>query len=386
MPPLIYLDNAATTRMDPRVIEAMAPYFTSIYGNASSLHAMGRAARRALDDARSTVAGVLDVSPAEIVFTSGGTESDNLAVLGVARARRSEGRAHVVISAIEHSAVLNAARQLEREGFRITRLPVTETGHVRPDDVASAVGSDTALVSVMAVNNEIGTLQPLRAIGALTHAAGARFHVDAVQAAGHIGLTVADWHADLVTLSAHKVNGPKGVGVLMVRDGVRLEPLSYGGEHERQRRPGTENIPGIVGCAEALRLAAAERATESLRLRGLRDRLERELLAHVPKILINGQEPRAPHVLNASFPAAGGEAMLVNLDAMGICVSTGSACAAHSAQPSHVLLALGRSPELAQASLRFSLGRETTAAEIDTTAAAVAEVVARLRRMSPLWE
>ncbi len=381
----IYLDNAATTRLDPRVLDAMTPALSSLYGNPSSLHALGRASRKAVEAAREEVAARLGCEPREVTFTGGGTEADNLALLGAVRGASARGR-HVVTTSIEHSAVLKPCARLEQEGIAVTRLAVDPGGHVSPDAVAEALRPETTIVSVMAVNNEIGTIQPLAEIGAVVRAHGALFHVDAVQAAGKIPVRPRDWQADFVSLSGHKFHGPKGVGVLFVREGAPLAPLALGGEHEFQRRPGTENTAGILGFAAALKWADQEREAVGARVRELRDRLEAGLRDRCEQIVVNGAEPRVPHILNVSFRGVEGEAILLSLDARGVCVSTGSACSAHSAEPSHVLRALGRSRELAQGSIRFSLSRETTGEEIDAALTAVLESVERLRTLSPMYE
>ncbi len=381
----VYLDNAATTKLDPRVLEAMVPALAGSYGNASSLHAAGRTARKLVEGARAELARAFACEPGEVLFTGCGSEADNLAVLGAARAAAGRGR-HVVTTAIEHSAVLQACARLKQEGFQVTRVPPDLSGHVSPAAIREAMTPTTVLVSVMAVNNEVGTLQPLGGIGQVVAERSALFHVDAVQAAGKVPLRPAEWGAHLVALSAHKLHGPKGVGALYVRRGTPLIPLAFGGEHEFGLRPGTENVAGIVGFAEAMRIAEAEREAAVTRVRTLRDRLEAGIRARVPDAVFNGGEPRVPHVLNVSFPGAEGEAILLGLDGRGVCVSTGSACSAHSAQPSHVLLAMRRSHALAQGSIRFSLGRETSEEEIDYALDAVVETVDRLRRMSPLYE
>ncbi|HXF81983.1 MAG TPA: cysteine desulfurase family protein [bacterium] len=377
----IYLDNAATTRPHPAVIEAVTRALAEEWGNPSSLHRKGLAAERLVRAAREAVATTLDASPEEIVFTSGGTEANNLALHGIAQLAR--GR-HIVTTAVEHSSVLTPLRRLAAAGYDVTELPVDGEGRVFADQVAAALRPETILVSVMAVNNELGTIQPLEAIGRLIrrHAEGGRrvyFHVDAVQGWGKLPLRPRLWGVDLLTLSAHKVHGPKGVGALFVRKGVRLTPLLGGGEQEGGVRPGTENVPGIAGLGAAARLLAADLEEVAARLTALRDRL-RAHLAAIPDVRINTPAAgAAPHILNASFPGIRGETLLHRLEMAGIYTSTGSACHSRDPRPSHVLLAIGLAPELATSSLRFSLGRFTTAEEIDAAGRAVADAVAELR-------
>jgi len=380
----IYLDNAATTAPDPAVVQAMLRALTEEYGNPSSLHRKGLGAERLVTSAREAVARTLGVSPEEIVFTSGGTESNALALRGIAA--RARGR-HLVTTAIEHSSVLTPLQRLAAGGFELTVLPVDRSGRVSPDAVAGALRPDTALVSVMAVNNEIGTIQPLAEIGALLrrHAAGGRvviFHVDAVQAWGKIALRPREWLVDLMSLSGHKVHGPKGSGALYVRRGLDLAPLLGGGGQERGVRPGTENVPGIAGLGAAARLIV-EHGDAADRMRALRDRL-RAGLAGIADVRVNTpDEGAAPHILNVSFAGVRGETLLHRLEMDGIYTSTGSACHAHDPTPSHVLLAIGLTPELAGSSLRFSLSRATTPEQIDTAIAAVTRAVADLRTLVP---
>jgi cysteine desulfurase len=371
----IYLDYAATTPVDPRVEAAMAPFARRVFGNPSSLHAAGRAARAAIDDARDTLAAWLGCDAAEIVFTSGGTEADNLAVKGVARAGR--GR-HIVTTAIEHHAVLESALTLEREGFRVTQVAPTSAGFITPEAVEAALEPDTALVSVIYASNEIGTIQPIADIAAVCRARGVPFHTDAVQAVPELPLNVRDLGIDLLALSAHKLYGPKAVGALYVRAGTRLAPLLTGGEQEHARRAGTENVAGIVGLGEAARRRPD--GDEIARVRALRDRLLDGLLA-LPGTRLNGaRAPRLANNLNVSFAGLHAETLLLTLDLEGIAVSTGAACAAGAVEPSHVLQALGCTRIEAAEALRFSLGRDTTQAEIDDTIAVVTRVVERMRR------
>jgi len=368
----IYLDNAATTTVRPEAVAAMLPLLGGGY-NPSSLHAEGRAARAALDDAREAVARVLGAAPREIVFTGGGSESDVTAIVGAARALAARGR-HVVTSAIEHHAVLHAADVLERDGWRVTRLPVDRRGLVDPQEFAAALEPQTTVASVMLANNEIGVVQPVAELAALARARGVVFHTDAVQAAGWLPLAVDALGVDLLSLSGHKFNGPKGVGILYVRRGTPLEPLIVGGGQEHGLRAGTEDVAGIVGLAAALRLAEAERPVTSQRVAALRDRLQSGILAAFPDALVNGAAaPRLPNNLSVAFAGLPSDALLMRLDLDGIAASAGSACAAGSLEPSHVTAALGLDEERRLGVIRFSLGRQTSVAEID-------EVLRRLPR------
>ncbi|HEV8354306.1 MAG TPA: cysteine desulfurase family protein [bacterium] len=388
----IYLDNAATTRPHPSVAEAVMRTLTEVYGNPSSLHGRGVDAERLVTGAREAVAASLGVSAAEIIFTSGGTEANNLALGGAARRaphrpgqNPTRGR-HVVITAIEHSSVLSPARALAAEGFAVTELSVDAEGRVSAEQVAAALRPETAVVSVMAVNNEIGSIQPLDDLARVVraHRAGGAttlLHVDAVQAWGKIPLRPARSGIDLLSISGHKVHGPKGVGALYIRRGVRLAPLVRGGDQEQALRPGTENVPGIAGMGEAARLVAAD-GDAAAQMAGLIRRL-RERLARIPDVIINTPETgAAPHILNVSFPGARGETLLHRLEMDGIYVSTGSACHSHQPTPSHVLLAIGRSPDEAVSSLRFSVGHFTTTDDIDAAASAVEAAAAELRALA----
>lgn len=374
---MIYLDSAASTRMHPEVLAAMTPHLEGEGGNASSLHAAGRRARKAVEDARETVAACLRADPKEIVFTSGATESNNLAIAGAAEALRGRGD-HVITTAIEHPCVLESCARLEKSGFRVTRIPVDSQGLVDPADVARAATPRTILVSVMAVNNEVGSVQPM---GPLREAArGVLLHSDAAQAPGKVPVDATS--CELLTLSAHKIHGPKGVGVLRVRKGTPLAPLFVGGGQEFERRAGTENVAGIVGCAVALRIACRDLEANARRMESLRERL-RLGLARIAGTRVNGPlERRAPHILNVSFEAVDGEAVILSLDAEGICVSSGSACASMSHEPSPVLRAMGLSVDQARSSVRFSVSTFTTEAEIDQALAVVPRVIERLRKIS----
>jgi cysteine desulfurase len=389
MPELpIYLDNHATTRTDPRVLEAMLPYFTEHYGNAASRHhAFGWKAEEAVETAREQVAGLIGATAREIVFTSGATESDNLALKGVAAMYRSKGD-HLVTVATEHKAVLDTCKRLERDGFRVTYLPVDRDGLVAPEQVAEAITDRTILVSVMAANNEIGVLQPIAAIGRICKERGVLFHSDAVQAVGKVPIDVEEMGLDLLSLSAHKMYGPKGVGALYVRRAgprVRLEPILDGGGHERGMRSGTLPVPLIVGLGKACELCRDEMAAEAERLTGLRERLRNGIMKQLDEVTLNGHPTqRLPGNLNLSFAYVEGEALMMGM--RDVAVSSGSACTSASIEPSYVLRALGLSDDLARSSIRFGLGRFNTAEEIDYVVREVVRVVKHLREMSPLYE
>jgi cysteine desulfurase len=374
----IYLDHAATTTVRPEVVAAMTPLLAGGY-NASSVHAEGRAARATLDAARASVAGILGAAPREIVFTGGGSEADVLAVVGAARALRERGR-HVVTSAIEHHAVLHAVEVLEREGWTVTRLPVDARGLVDPAAFAAALTPQTTLASIMLVNNELGVVQPVAALAALARARGVVFHTDAVQGAGWFPLDVDALGVDLLSLTAHKLNGPKGVGLLYVRAGTPVEPLIVGGGQEQGLRAGTEDLAGIVGFATALALADAERPTAGPQVAALRDRLEAGIVAAVPEVLVNGAgAERSPAILSVAFADAPSDALLIRLDLEGIAASAGSACAAGSLEPSHVVAAIGLDERHQRGVIRFSVGRTTTAAEIEAALARLPALVAGVR-------
>jgi cysteine desulfurase len=380
----IYLDNAATTPLSPEVLEAMMPYLTGRYGNASSIYDTGRDARRAIDDARKQVAGLIGARTNEIHFTSGGTESDNWALKGIAFARRSKGN-HIITSAIEHHAVLETARWLETEGFDVTYLPVSASGIVNPEDVKNAIKDRTILISIMAANNEIGTLQPVEAIGAIAREHKIPFHSDAVQAAGAIGVDVNAWQVDLLSLSGHKFHGPKGTGALYVRSGTRILPLLHGGAQERNRRAGTENVAGIVGLGKAAERAGMMMDENAEKITRLRNILIDGITGAIPHVRLNGDRTnRLPNNANLSFRYIEGEALLLHLDLNGIAASSGSACASGSLEPSHVLLGMGLAAEDAHSSLRFTLSEATTHEEINTVLAILPGIVDKLRAMSPL--
>lgn len=386
----VYLDNNATTPVLREVLEAMHPYFGERFGNASSIHHHGQQTRAAVERARESVASLLGCRASEIVFTSGGTEGDNLAIFGL-----THPGDHVITSTIEHHAVLNACKHLAenraRTGCEVTYVPVDGRGLVDPADVKRALRPNTKLISIMLANNETGVVQPAAEIGKIAAEADVYFHTDAVQAAGKIPIAVAEIGCDLLTISGHKIHGPQGVGALYVRKGTPLEPMVYGGSHERSRRAGTENVPGIVGLGKAAELAIADfKHGDDSKMAAARDRLERELLA-IEGTGLNGASsngehvPRLPNTTNIYFDATEGEALLIALDLKGLAVSTGAACSSGTIEPSHVLLAMGLSPERAKASIRFSLGKQSTAEDIDFALALVADTVAYLRELSPVW-
>lgn len=380
---VIYLDHAATTAVDPRVVEAMLPYFSQHYGNASSIYALGREAHKALDEAREKIAAILGCRPTELIFTSGGSESDNLAIKGVAQASQKKGN-HIITSAIEHHAVLHTCQYLEKFGFEVTYLPVDRYGRVNPADVERAITDNTLLVSIMYANNEVGTIEPIREIARLCRARRVPFHTDAVQAGGALDLDVNRLGVDLLSLSAHKFYGPKGVGVLYVRQGTRILPQLQGGSQERNRRAGTENVPGIVGMAEALRLAYANLEQHNAHLCGLRDQLIERLLKLPGAHLTGHPTERLPNNASFCFEGIEGESVLLNLDMLGIAASSGSACTSASLDPSHVLVAMGIPVELAHGSLRLTLGKENTQEDIDAICAALPGILEQLRALSPL--
>ncbi len=379
----IYLDHAATTPTDPEVVKAMLPYFADSFGNPSSVYSYGQEAKGAVEQARASVAELIGARSEEIVFTSGGTEADNFALKGVAFANEDKGK-HIITTAIEHHAVLEVCKFLEKRGFRISYLPVDKYGLVAPDDVKKAITAKTVLISVIHASNEVGTIEPIEEIGRIAEEAGICFHSDAVQTVGHIPVDVNAVGVNLLSISAHKLYGPKGVGALYVRKGTRLVPLMQGGEQERRRRAGTENVSGIVGLGKAAEIAGQQMSGEAKRLRHLRDRLIEGLLETMEHIRLNGHpERRLPNNVNVSVDFVEGESVLLNLDLEGICASTGSACSSSSLKPSHALLALGLSPELAHGSLRFSLGWENTEEDVERVLEVLPGIVARLRAMSP---
>ncbi len=385
----VYLDNSATTAMAAEVIEAMLPYFSEEIGNAQSVHSFGQRAKAAVEKARREVSALINAAPTEIVFVSGGTEADNLAVRGIAEAQRDHGR-HIITTKIEHPAVLATCEALEADDYRVTYLPVSRSGFVNADDIRKAISEDTTLISVMLANNETGTVQPIEEIGTVVAEARGRglehlhLHTDAVQGIGKIPVDVRRLGVDLLSLSGHKIHGPKGIGALYIRKGIRLSKLLYGGHHERDRRAGTENVPGIVGLGRAAELARTQLDERINRMRELRDYLEQEVVSRFSDVRVNGdKQQRVPNISNMSFDGVDGESLLIALDLRGIAVSTGSACASGSLEPSHVLHALGLSRDEVRGSLRFSLGAFTARDEIDYAVSVLADTVARLREMSP---
>jgi len=382
----IYLDHNATTPIRAEVLAAMLPYFTEEYGNASSIHAFGQNARGAVELARTQVAALVGARAADIMFTSGGTESNNHAILGAVAAAPGTSK-HVITSAIEHVAVLDPCRALAMSGVDLTVLPVDRNGLVNPEDVRSAIRPETVLITLMLANNEIGTIEPIEEIGKIAAEKGIVFHTDAVQAAGKIPVEIERLGVDLLSISAHKFCGPKGVGALYIRKGTQLEPLLYGGHSERDRRPGTEDVAAIAGMGKAAELALVGLHEESERVRNLRDRLEQGLLDRVPHSWVNGaRAPRVPNTANLSFPFIEGESMVIALDLKGIACSTGAACSSGALEPSHVLMALGLAPEDARATLRLSLGHQTTDDQIDFALETIPPVIERLRQISPTFQ
>ncbi len=381
----IYLDHGATTPLDPRVLEAMIPFLKEDFGNPSSLHFFGREVKKQLEEAREKVAGILGAEPEEIIFTSGGTEADNLALGGVVRALREKGK-HIITTAVEHHAVLDTCTALKKEGFDITILPVDRYGMVEPQHVKEAIREDTLLVSVIYGNNEVGTVQPLEKIGQITREKGVLLHTDAVQTVGNLPLEVEKLQVDLLALSAHKFYGPKGAGILYCRQGIEIDRMLHGGGQERGRRAGTENVPGIIGMARAMEIVVEEKEENTRRMEKLRDKLIEGLLS-MEDVYLNGHPTRrlAGNV-NASFEYIEGEALLLSLDYKGIAASSGSACSSGSMEPSHVLLAMGIPEQTAHGSVRFTLGRHTTEEEIDYVLEVVPEAVQKLRDMSSIYQ
>jgi cysteine desulfurase len=379
----VYFDYNATTPLAPEVIDAVARATRDTFGNASSVHHFGQQAKAALDDARSELATLIHGDPSEIVFTSGGTEADNMAIRGAAEAIEPTGRRHLIASAIEHEAVLNTLKALARRGWRTTLLPVEDSGIVAPDRLREALADDTALVSIMHANNEIGTIQPIAELAQLAHARGALLHTDAVQSVGKIPVDVRALGADLLSLSAHKFNGPKGAGALWIKRGTRMLPIVTGGKHERNRRAGTENVPAIAGLGVAARLAGGKLGAEAVRVAALRDRLEEGILRGVPGTAVNGARgSRVANTSNISFDRVEAESLLIALDLEGIAVSTGSACSSGTLEPSHVLRAMGLSTHRTQNSLRFSLGMFSTEAEVDRVVEVLPRLVEKLRGLT----
>ena len=378
----VYLDHNASTPVHPEVVAEMLPYFSDVYGNPSSVHGFGRDARGAVDAARDRVAAFLRVRPDELVFTSGGTESDNFGVKGLALAR---GRGHVITSKVEHHAVLRSAQSLEAQGFAVSYLPVDQYGMVDPDDVRRALRPDTIAISIMHANSEVGTIQPVRAIGALAREAGVPFHVDAVQTFGKVEVDVHAMNIDALSFSGHKIYGPKGIAGLYIRRGTKMVSIQHGGEHERRRRAGTENVPGIVGLGKAVEVRARDMKTEAEAVSALRDRMWEGIRARVPEVRLNGHPTeRLPGTANICYRNVESESIVLALDLKGIAVSAGSACTAGSVEPSHVLVAMGVPLDWAMGAVRSSLGRSTTAEDVDYVVASVTEAVRRIRQAMPV--
>ena len=385
----VYLDYNATTPVEPEVLDAMLPYFSGEFGNASSIHTFGQKARAAVETAREQVAALIGARPQEIFFTSGGTESDNHAIFGITGsfANASKSRPHVITSFVEHEAVLNACQALEKQGVDVTYLHVDQDGLIDLEDLRGAIRKETALITIMHANNEMGAIQPVEEIGRIAKDADVYFHTDAVQSAGKLPIDVNQFQLDLLSLSGHKLYAPKGIGALYVRGGTRLKQLLYGGHHQRGMRPGTENVAGIVGLGKAAEIARQTLANDAKRLSALRDQLEHGLLHRVPHSRINAaRAPRTPNTANLVFPGVEGEALLIALDLKGLACSTGAACSSGAVEPSHVLTAIGLPAEEARASLRFSLGRQTTQADIDFALQVVPTAVAQLRQLSPTYQ
>ncbi len=383
---MIYLDNAATTRTAPEVVEAMLPYFTEQYGNPSAIYSLGSAGKKAINEARRTIAAAIGAKPEEIYFTAGGTEADNWALKAAAECCAGKGR-HIITTKIEHHAVLHACGYLEKNGYEVTYLDVDRDGILDPEALKEAIRPDTVLISVMFANNEIGTIQPIREIGAIARERGILFHTDAVQAFGQVPIDVEEMHIDMLSASAHKLNGPKGTGMLYIRSGLKIRSFIHGGAQEKGVRAGTENVPGIVGFAAAVRRALSRMEEKAGRERELRDYLIRRIEGEIPYCRLNGhREKRLPGNVNISFRFIEGESLLIMLDMRGVCASSGSACTSGSLDPSHVLLAIGLEHEEAHGSLRMTLSEENTQEELDEVVGHLAEIVQRLRDMSPLYE
>ena len=386
MKKLIYLDNAATTKTAPEVVEAMLPYFTEKFGNPSSVYSFASGNKEAISEQRDVIAGVLGAKSNEIYFTAGGSESDNWALKATAEAYGEKGN-HIITTKIEHHAILHTAEYLEKRGFEVTYLDVDEDGKIRTEDLERAIRPSTILISVMFANNEIGTIQPIREIGKIAHDHGILFHTDAVQAFGQVPINVDECHIDMLSASGHKLNGPKGIGFLYIRKGVKIRSFVHGGAQERKRRAGTENVPGIVGFGKAVELAVVSMKERTGKEQELRDYLIDRVMKEVPYTRVNGDRTsRLPNNVNFCFQFVEGESLLIMLDMKGICGSSGSACTSGSLDPSHVLLAIGLPHEIAHGSLRLTLGADTTKEDIDYTVEAIKEIVNQLREMSPLYE
>ncbi|OIO73323.1 MAG: cysteine desulfurase NifS [Elusimicrobia bacterium CG1_02_37_114] len=382
----VYLDHNATTPTHPEVVKEMLPYFEEVFGNASSIHLFGQQARKAVDGAREKLAEFIGAKPEEIVFTSGGTEADNFAIKGIAYANESKGK-HIITSSIEHHAVLNTCKYLEKQGFQVTYLPVDEYGFVDPGDMMKAINKETILITIMHANNEVGTIEPISEIGKIAKGKEIIFHTDAVQSLGKIPVDVNELNVDLLSLSAHKIYGPKGIGALYIRKGTRIQPLIHGGHHEKNRRAGTENVPGIAGLGKAIEIVKTSIDKESIYLTDLRNRLCSGISEKIDCVYLNGHSrKRLPNTLNMSFEFVEGESIILNLDMKGVAVASGSACTSGSLEPSHVLKAMGVAPAVAQGSIRFSLGKDNTEEDIDYVLEVLPEIISRLRAMSPLYK
>ena len=381
----IYLDHAATCATDPQVVEKMLPYFSENYGNPSSIYSLSRTTRNAIENARTILADAIGADPKEIVFTSGGSESDNFAIKGIAHALKDKGN-HIITSQIEHHAVLYTCKFLEKNGYDITYVPVDEHGTIKLDELKKAIRPDTILITVMHANNEIGTIQPIRQIGEIAKIHNIKFHTDAVQTFGHIPVNANDLNVDLLSISAHKFYGPKGVGALYIRKGTKITPQIHGGDQERRRRASTENVPGMVGLGKAVEIATESMADEADRQTKLRNDFIKTILEKIPDSRLNGHPVnRLPNNINISFEGIEGESILLNLDMYGIAASTGSACSSSSLEPSHVLLSIGLTHEFAHGSVRFSLGKQTTREELDRVMDILPGIIQKLRAMSPLY-
>ena len=382
----VYLDYNATTPTHSEVVKTILPYYEEIFGNALSVHQFGQQARKAIDEAREKVANFIGAKPEEIVFTSGGTEANNFAIKGIAYAREKRGR-HIITSSIEHHAVLNPCKYLEKKGFKVTYLPVDGYGLIDPEDVKRAITRETILITIMHANNETGTIEPIAEMGKIAREKGIIFHTDAIQSVGKIPVDVNELNVDLLSLSGHKIYGPKGIGALFIRKGTKIEPLIHGGHHERNRRAGTENVPAIVGLGKAVEVVAQKMEEESQHLINLRNKLWKGIKEKIDYVKLNGHpDKRLPNTLNVSFKFVEGESMILNLDLKGIAVSTGSACTSGSLEPSHVLRAMKVEPAIAQGSIRFSLGKGNTEEDIEYVLEVLPEIVFRLRAMSPLYK
>ena len=386
MAKLIYLDNAATTQVYPEVLDAMLPYFTEYYGNPSAIYSFAGESKKAVDEARANVAALINARTEDIYFTGGGSESDNWALKATAEAYESKGK-HIITSRIEHHAILHTCAYLEQKGYEVTYLDVDEDGKISLEELEKAIRPDTILISIMSANNEIGTIQPIKEIGKIAHDHGVLFHTDAVQAFGHIPIDVEEMNIDMLSASGHKINGPKGIGVMYIRKGVKIRAFIHGGAQERKRRAGTENVPGIVGYGVAAERAANTMEERTAKERKIRDHLIDRVLAEVPYTRLNGHRTdRLPNNANFSFQFVEGESLLIMLDMDGICGSSGSACTSGSLDPSHVLLAIGLPHEIAHGSLRLTLSEETTMEDVDYVVDCIKKIVERLRSMSPLYE